>query len=295
MKVFISWSGNLSHDVAVALRKFLRQTINVLDPFVSSLDIEKGEGWSANIATELEGSHFGIICLTRENMGRAWLNFEAGAISKATSGGARAATLLVDIQSNAEVTGPLSQFQSTELVKDDVGKLLSALNAHSGGTKTESELQEALDVWWPRLREDVDRALRGQPISLEKEPRTQEDVLDEILSLARSMNKRLSSLDVPTVPTTPKSGDGDASHRRSYSRELEDRLVDQAIKATLGDELSSWGIRRGPDGLTVLLPGWVTTESRREILDNLGPLARSVDFGALAEDSFRQLPGTTAD
>ena len=42
MKVFISWSGNKSHKVAMIFREWLPSVIQSLEPYVSSEDIDKG-------------------------------------------------------------------------------------------------------------------------------------------------------------------------------------------------------------------------------------------------------------
>src|SRR5664279_2432056 len=82
MKVFISWSGDASQRVAKALRDWLPQVINAIEPFMSSEDIEKGTRGLAAIASELEATSCGIICLTPKNFQKPWVNFEAGAISR---------------------------------------------------------------------------------------------------------------------------------------------------------------------------------------------------------------------
>jgi hypothetical protein len=82
MKVFISWSGSLSKSVAEKLRPWMREIIQGLEPFVSSLDIQKGNLWLTELMNELEGSSIGIICLTKENLNSKWLLFEAGALFK---------------------------------------------------------------------------------------------------------------------------------------------------------------------------------------------------------------------
>ena len=82
MKVFISWSGNISWKVAVIFRNWLPSVIQSLEPYVSSEDTDKGARWSTDIAKELEDSTFGILCVTKENLEAPWLSFEAGALSK---------------------------------------------------------------------------------------------------------------------------------------------------------------------------------------------------------------------
>ena len=54
MKVFISWSGDQLKKMAEALRSWLKYVIQSADPFVSSLDIAKGDLGFQVIASELE-------------------------------------------------------------------------------------------------------------------------------------------------------------------------------------------------------------------------------------------------
>src|SRR6476646_5302906 len=60
MKVLISWSGELSHRVALLLREWLPMFIQVAEPWVSSEDIAKGELWRTELAKELEEGSVGI-------------------------------------------------------------------------------------------------------------------------------------------------------------------------------------------------------------------------------------------
>lgn len=82
VKVFISWSGDISLKVATVFRDWLPSVIQSIEPYVSSEDIDKGARWSTDIAKELENSTFGILCDTKENIEAPWLSFEAGALSK---------------------------------------------------------------------------------------------------------------------------------------------------------------------------------------------------------------------
>lgn len=68
MKLFISWSGERSRAVGRALRDWIPLALHFAQPWLSERDIDAGERWAAEIGKELESSHFGIICLTQENL-----------------------------------------------------------------------------------------------------------------------------------------------------------------------------------------------------------------------------------
>jgi len=150
MKVFLSWSGDLSRDFATTLQEWLPSVLQTVEPFLSADAIVKGARWSHELGTALESSTFGIICLTRENMNSPWVTFEAGALSKSLSSG-RVCPLLIDV-SREDMLGPLSQFQNTTLTKDDMLKLISSVNDASGPQAVEqSRLNKAYEIWWPEL------------------------------------------------------------------------------------------------------------------------------------------------
>jgi hypothetical protein len=56
MKIFISWSGQVSKQIAADLREWLPLMNQTFVPYMSSEDIEKGTHWSASIRRELEAS-----------------------------------------------------------------------------------------------------------------------------------------------------------------------------------------------------------------------------------------------
>jgi len=68
MKVFISWSGDLSKCLAEVLRQWLPAVIQAVKPYYSPDDITKGARWTTEIAKELEEASLGIICLTQDNL-----------------------------------------------------------------------------------------------------------------------------------------------------------------------------------------------------------------------------------
>ncbi len=149
MKVFISWSGPLSRQVAETLREWLPSVLQTIEPYVSSEDIDKGVRWSVDISRELDVSSYGILCVTADNVAAPWLNFEAGALSKSFERG-RVSPFLFGVDRNS-VTGPLVQFQSTIYERDDILRLLKSINTASETPLENSRLEGAFAVWWPRL------------------------------------------------------------------------------------------------------------------------------------------------
>ena len=190
MDVFISWSGERSMRAAEALRAWLPKVINVLKPWLSATDIDKGARWGADVSDRLEQAKFGIICLTPGNLHSDWILFEAGALSKALQN-TYVCPLLFGLQP-AGVKGPLAQFQATRAIKEDLQKLLQTINSALGAQSlSETHLNEAFDVWWPKL----DEQFQNLPNEDEHEAptRPEREILEEILALMRSQARSSSS------------------------------------------------------------------------------------------------------
>jgi hypothetical protein len=84
MKLFICWAGERSKEIATFLHDWLPKVHQNIEPFMSAEDIGKGKRWINVLADHLEGSDFGLVCLTSENLTTPWLHFEAEALSKIT-------------------------------------------------------------------------------------------------------------------------------------------------------------------------------------------------------------------
>ena len=134
MKIFLSWSGDLSQSVAATIRKHLPLMIQSLEVFMSKHDIESGTRWANELAQELEQTSFGILCLTKESLSSAWLNFEAGALVKHADG--RACGLLLAGLGTADISGPLTQFQHRRFQQDEFLHLLKDINREARITAT---------------------------------------------------------------------------------------------------------------------------------------------------------------
>ena len=201
MKVFLSWSGHKSHQVALVLREWLPSVIQSIMPYVSSEDIDKGARWSTDIAKELEDSTYGILCVTKENLEAPWLLFEAGALSKMMDKSS-VCPFIFDLK-RAEVKGPILQFQSTIFEKDDVKKLLLSLNKSCGESSLKEELlAKTFDVWWPKLEEDLNKIKveEGDIKENKEEHNLKNEILEEILELTRTNQKILRSPEILLPP-----------------------------------------------------------------------------------------------
>jgi hypothetical protein len=175
--------------------------IQTLDPYVSSEDIDKGAKWSTDIAKELSESHYGILCVTRENIDAPWLNFEAGALSKSIDK-SLVSPFLFGLKRSEVRTGPLLQFQSTIYENEDIGKLLHSLNnAAAPASLDDARLDGIFQVWWPKLQELLGNLASSTPepgegsgVSVTRTiPAAQSQILEEVLELVRSQNKLLNS------------------------------------------------------------------------------------------------------
>lgn len=185
MKVFISWSGNNSKKLGETLRDWLPAVLQMVQPYFTPSDIEKGTRWNSEIAKELESSEVGILCVTRDNLHSDWVMFEAGALSKSLDK-AHVCPVLFGIH-NTDLAGPLKQFQTTEFDKEDFKKLVSVINNKLAENKLPAKvLNSVFEKWWPELKTKIDKILKklGQD---DTEPiRTERGLLEEILELSRA-------------------------------------------------------------------------------------------------------------
>jgi len=191
MKIFISWSGEKSKEIAEFLKNWIEQIIQVAEPWIS-VDIEKGKRWNTEISDKLENSKVGIFCITKDNLNSPWILFEAGAISKSKD--SFVCTFLVDVNPT-DLTGPLSLFQATKFKKDDVFKLLSTINqsiSKAGGKSlTIDNLKALFEIFYPKLEEKINQTLESNESTKnnESEIRTERELLEESVAILRQIKQ----------------------------------------------------------------------------------------------------------
>ena len=148
MRLFISWSGDHSLEVGQLLNGWFPNVLQNVRPFMST-DIPKGANWFGSILEKLRQSQFGIVCLTSDNISSEWISFEAGTMA-ANLDKQRVTALLVDMAS-INPTLPLAHFQHTTPIRDDMFRLVHAVNSLSREQERlrDRALEMAFNKWWP--------------------------------------------------------------------------------------------------------------------------------------------------
>ncbi|MER6424545.1 hypothetical protein [Streptomyces sp. NPDC001137] len=200
LKVFVSWSGKPSQQCALLLREILPAFNTLIEPFVSSEDIAKGDRGFDVIAGRLAGSRFGIVCVTPENRRTPWISFEAGALSKEL-GGPRLAPLLLFGTTVADLVGtPLTQFQATTAdAPQEVLHLIKTVNGLCEVPQKDQVIEELFEMYWPKLHEGLARiapeaeAAEGADGSADKP--SAEDIQNQMLSLLLRQADQITDLE----------------------------------------------------------------------------------------------------
>jgi RNA polymerase sigma factor (sigma-70 family) len=172
--------------------------INSVEPFVSSKDIYAGARWQTDIASELDLSNFGIVCVTRENQAEPWLNFEAGALAKAVEL-SRVIPLAIDL-TPSDIALPLGQFQAQEATREGIQAVVLSINAALGDEKLDDGLlRKSFDLWWPELESQL-TTIEGECDESAAPVRSDRELLEETLDTVRALaREQLNSGPLPSA------------------------------------------------------------------------------------------------
>lgn len=232
-KVFLSWSGDRSKVVASALHRYLPVLTDRAEPFMSEVDIEAGQRGLREIESALEGARFGIIVVTPENHERQWLNFEAGALSRAVSGEARVVPLLVGMSRPTDLSGPLSQFQAQVWGRQGIRNLFSSLG-NVLGLKPEV-IDDRIEPAWEKLEAATAKAIAHGPAP-QAVKRSPEEMLEELLELTRAIHRdgRTSGLGATVDAVVPVTSFAEKVEVERYALLLAEELGMPARKVQWG-------------------------------------------------------------
>lgn len=158
MKVFISWSGPVSKNIASKLQRLLVKLPLGLETWMST-DIRPGAKWRDELESELVNTDFGIVCLTPDNMDSAWLRYETDSLTKMVD-----KTNVVLILHGVESTSLPSSyrsFQTRAFQRDSIWMLVQQLNDMADDSKQDPfDLEKAFSTVWDgidqRIKEELD-------------------------------------------------------------------------------------------------------------------------------------------
>lgn len=240
MNIFLSWSGERSKKVAHLLDEWLQCVIQRVKPWMSSKDIDRGTIWFSEINDQLKATSIGIICLTRENLNKPWILFEAGALLKGLSS-SRLCTLLIDLQP-ADITDPLAQFNHTNPNKEGMWGLVRTLNNQLIDERiSEKILEKIFDTYWGQFEEEFKIIISETSTAVLPKKKDNNEIMYELLNSVRMMDKRMRSIEMGSM----------------YSKEkyiIEDKIEDMIIdiiknsnidnKSIDGEEMIDYVINR---------------------------------------------------
>jgi hypothetical protein len=190
MKVFISWSGERSRQVAELLNTWIQCVIQAVDPWVSSQNLDRGTLWFSEISNQLANTTYGIICLTKSNKEKPWILFEAGALAKGLSS-SRVFTFLIDLYPQ-DIEDPLAQFNHTLPNKDGLTKLIYSINNSLEAKRlTDIILTNVIETYWPQFEKEFKKIIEETPEKITTKPRSQDDILTDVLNSVRNLEKRM--------------------------------------------------------------------------------------------------------
>jgi hypothetical protein len=168
IRIFLSWSGGISEHVATQFKQKLTGLLgDEVDPFFSK-DIAGGARGIHVIEQALREANHSLLFLTRQNRGREWIPFEAGAVAK-NPDKSLVCPILIGFP-HEELEEPLSLFQTKQItdVSGIVGvfnSIFQAVRGRDGGVKPAE--RSDLEAWLADLNKEVSCRLS---ITLEDNP-----------------------------------------------------------------------------------------------------------------------------
>lgn len=194
MKIFVSWSGKRSKAVAELMSDWLKCVIQASQPWISTRDIDRGAIWFSEISDKLKDVSVGVVCLTQENKNKPWILFETGALAKGLTTN-RVCTFLVDLNPE-DLQDPLGQFNHTTPDKSSVWALARTINdCLNEKALDERILEQVFETYWPQFNEKFQLALNENQPEEVVPPRSEQDMLGEILNHTRGLSNRVRSLE----------------------------------------------------------------------------------------------------
>jgi hypothetical protein len=278
MKVFISWSGNKSREVAGIIKWWLGKVHPAVRPWLSTSEIQAGDRWAAEIEMGLEGAVFGIICITPQNINSRWINYEAGAISRQVDGvKTKVAAMLIDYSSPTELDMPLSQFNAVLPTNSGFEDLALSINSalEDRDRRDVGDLIYLNGILWEELSRQLDAINVIEP-DMTPRKRADSELLEELLIRVRGIDAYINKI-------VSEAKQKSQTYSDNLGKTLRENTVAQAQEAGDGQDEKSKILKLATQIVLHNLPGRFDSSSASvAFLDNTRimistPVSLSVD------------------
>jgi len=229
MKIFCSWSGDYSREVAAAVGDWIPLVLQHTSVFFSDHVLDPGDRWLSVVSDALDKYDFGLIFVSKNNLERPWLLFEAGALAKSVSQ-ARVVPILLNLEPSDLLANPLSQFQSILLDRENIKSVLRLILRESETALISSEqLEQIFETWWPTLEENLSK-IKPEKVQPSKVPSTDDrlgklekvifDVLREVRNQSAYQNFGGTSLGTGLFGNPIRHGYGGVAVGAAFADEV---------------------------------------------------------------------------
>ena len=179
MKIFISWSGDLSKRIAELLSLWIPNVVPYTEIFFSTESLSLGKPWIDGLSKALENVNFGISIVTKSNMQNPWLLYEAGAIyhKDKSSTECTLVPLLIDVSKSA-LQPPLGLFQAINFEEKEIKELILTINESLGERRLPNNiLNVTFQANWKMLNDRVQKLLKDKNIVFNNDTKVDNDIL----------------------------------------------------------------------------------------------------------------------
>jgi hypothetical protein len=139
------------------------------------LDLPPGGLWPIDLSKRLQETKAGILCITKDNTGSPWLNFEAGALARSVEG-ALIIPYAIDLDPSS-IPNPIGHFQGVAATRRDTRRMITRLfEALPVDFDRKSKI---FDVFWGYLHKVITSAVAVDafdPNAIEPEVKAIEDI-----------------------------------------------------------------------------------------------------------------------
>ncbi len=228
VKLFISWSGKISYEIANKFKEWLNDIFPDIEIFVSNDDLRYGRSWEDGLRKELNKTNYGIICLTKTNLNSNWILFESGGILK---GKPKSIiwTLLYNVDEQ-DIKRPLGMFQHCKINKKGILKLIKEINQEVGENNfDEKKLEyEIFDKRWPYIQKEINKLkknktnLKNALNDIDKEIEWSRNELNRLENIKKAFPiHKLKKMDETKLLGLPESTERSIEEQKEYIKKKE--------------------------------------------------------------------------